>query len=549
MPRSRFWRRLEHALAGGAIVRWGLVALIVFTPLAFGTVEGWSIALLEWGIVSLVLAAGAARALRPAEPGAPRWRLGVEWPLGLYLGLVLLQLIPLPAAAIGPLAPGARRAHATAATPPAGGVATPSDFASLRTRLDLDAGPGFRPISVNSGETLAKGRMLAVLIALFVLVAAWAATAERALFLVRSVLITGFGVALFGIVQHLTWNGKLYWLRPSPREGGFGPFVNHNHFAGYVEMILPLAIAMAYYLLDLRRRRAPDPPVDPEDSGETLNASLLDDRQSAAERWGLWVLALFAAVILLGSLLLSQSRGGMLSATLSSGLLFLALWRRIQPRALAWIGAAALPILAALLAVWIGADLFRVAEPSHSVEREASFHSRWVIWKEIGRRLPEAGALGFGLGTFEESFAPYTPRGTAQRWDRAHNDYLQIAWETGVIGMLLIAWGGLAFAWRYGKAALKSPAHPLDLFRVAIAVALASLLLHSVVDFNLQIGSNAFLFALLAGLLVAIHRIVERDAAAASPLEEAAGQGLRLHLASEPRILGGNPEGGVEGGP
>lgn len=535
MPRPRLAGALSRGLSSGAILRWGLVALIVFTPLAFGTVEGWSLALLEWGIVSLVLAGAAWALLSPAGDDQPI-RTGVEWPLALYLVFVALQCVPLPEAVARSLAPGSWRAHHAAAEAPQGGVTTPEDYAALSGQLELPAAGGFESISVNRGETWAKGRLLACLVLLFLLVARWAARTERALFLLRAIIITGFVVALFGVVQKLTWNGKLYWVRSTTREGGFGPFVNHNHFAGYVEMVLPLSIVMAYYLLDLRRRRTAE-EADPSRHGEDApgEPDWLDDSQAAAGRWGQWVLALFAAILLLGSLVLCGSRGGLLSAVLSGGLLFAALWKRIRPRALAWSVAAALPVLGVLLAAWIGTDLVRLGSPGHSVEREASFHSRWVIWKVLARHLPEAGAAGFGLGTFEDTFAPFTPPGTGQRWDRAHNDYLQIAWETGGIGTLLILWGGLAFAWRYLTAALRSPAHPLDLFRVAIAVALTSLLLHSVVDFNLQIGSNAFLFALLAGLLVAIHRIVERDTAS----EGGSGTGTpkRLHLAADPLIL------------
>jgi O-antigen ligase len=527
------------AIASGAVVRWGLVALIAFTPLAFGTVEGWSIALLEWGIVTVALAALAERRLAPAPEGASR-RTGVEWPLGLYLGLVCLQLLPIPAALTARVAPGAQKAHEAAVVAPSGGVATAQDFEALRGSLDLRPPASWRPLSVNEGETWAKGRLLATLLLLFFVASSWAATRERALFLVRAILVTGFSVALFGIVQHLTWNGKLYWLRPAPRDSGFGPFVNHNHFAGYVEMVMPLAIAMAYYLVSRRGRRSEADAFEGDDEADLAGGTAaLDDSQEAAGRWGQWTLALFAAVVLLGSLVLSGSRGGLLSAVLGGGILFAVLWRRIRPRALAWSVAAALPILAALLAAWIGTDVLRVGDAGRSVEREASFHSRWVIWKEVARRLPEAGAAGFGLGTFEESFAPYTPRGTAQRWDRAHNDYLQIAWETGGLGVLLILWGGLLFGWAYVAPALRGAGHPLDLFRVAVAVSLASLLLHSIVDFNLQIGSNAFLFALLAGLLVALHRVVARESGAgADPAQTGAGQGLRLHVASEPRILG-----------
>lgn len=535
MPRRRLAAGLSRGFSSGAIVRWGLVALTVFTPLAFGTVEGWSIALLEWGIVSLVLAA-ATGALLSGGGDRDSAMTGVEWPLALYLGFVALQGVPLPGAVARPLAPGSWRAHHAAAEAPQGGVTTSADYAALTGQLQLTAEERFQSISVNRGETWSKGRLLACLVLLFLLVARWAARTERALFLLRAIIITGFVVALFGVVQKLTWNGKLYWVRATTRDGGFGPFVNHNHFAGYVEMILPLSIVMAYYLLDLRRRQTAEEARPDRHGGEQPDErDWLDDSQAAAGRWGQWVLALFAAILLLGSLVLCGSRGGLLSAALSAGLLFIALWKRIRPRALAWGVAAALPVLAVLLAAWIGTDLVRLGNPGHSVEREASFHSRWIVWKDVARHLPEAGAAGFGLGTFEETFAPYTPPGTGQRWDRAHNDYLQIAWETGGIGSLLILWGGLAFAWRYLASALRSPAHPLDLFRVAIAVSLTSLLLHSVVDFNLQIGSNAFLFALLAGLLVAIHRIVERDTAPEGG--SATGAPKRLHLAGDPRIL------------
>jgi O-antigen ligase len=249
----------------------------------------------------------------------------------------------------------------------------------------------------------------------------------------------------------------------------------------------------------------------------------MDDGQDAAGRWGQWLLAIFAAILILASLVLCGSRGGLLSAVLSNGILFAALWKRIRPRALAWSVVVALPLFAALLLAWIGIDSLRAGIPEGSLEREASFHSRQVIWHQVVDHLPQAGVAGFGLGTFEASFAPYTPPGTATRWDKAHNDFLQIAWETGIAGGLLIVWGTLFFLLRYVAAALRSPAHETDLFRVAIAAGLTSLVLHSLVDFNLQIGSNGFLFALLAGLLVALHR--------------SAGRG-RIELGGGPRLIG-----------
>ncbi len=58
-------------------------------------------------------------------------------------------------------------------------------------------------------------------------------------------LILGFAVSLFGILQHFTFNGKLYWVREL-RYGGipFGPYVNRNHFAGLMELLIPPGLAI-----------------------------------------------------------------------------------------------------------------------------------------------------------------------------------------------------------------------------------------------------------------------------------------------------------------
>ena len=531
MPEGRF----EAAAIRGcdAILKWGLVSLIVFTPLAFGTVENWSIAVMQWGVTSLVLVALARRVLAGPSPEGSRFRTGVEWPLGLFLALVLLQLVPLPRPIVAFVAPGAAAAHATGPAAPGEGVSTREEYESLRAALDLGSPPRRVPISLDPEETARRTGLLLTFGGIFYLVAWWASTKVRMQFLLRTIVINGFCVALFAIVQRLTWNGRIYWVRPSSNDSAFGPFVNHNHFAGYVEMILPLAIALAYFLVD-RQRHLPRPGEDPppEEGTRPTDAALMDDEQERAGRWGRWLLALFAAVLLLASLVISGSRGGWLSTVLSGGLLFAALWKRIRQRYLAWGVALALPSLAALLLVWIGSDAISGQVPEGSLEREASFHARQVIWREVVDHLPQSGFAGFGLGTFEASFAPYAPPGTSTRWDRAHNDFLQIAWETGFAGGLLIAWGTLLFAFRYVLAALRTSAQETDLFRIAIAVGLTSLVLHSMVDFNLQIGSNGFLFALLAGLLVALHR----SARVAVPAAEM-GSGPRLIEPSGGRIV------------
>jgi len=188
-------------------------------------------------------------------------------------------------------------------------------------------------------------------------------------------------------------------------------------------------------------------------------------------------------------------------------LLFALVWRRISSRLARWSVAVALPVAALALMAWIGAgaiqhQLGTLQKP----EGETSFRFRSLIWETVLEKFSNFAWFGSGLGTFEDSFAPYTPAGNSKRWDRAHNDYLQLLWETGVVGMLIFLYGAVVFVRRYWWPAILSRARPLDLFRVGAAMSLTSIALHSLVDFNLQIGANGFLCALLTGLLVAMDR-------------------------------------------
>ncbi|HET8945900.1 MAG TPA: hypothetical protein VFQ07_02860, partial [Candidatus Polarisedimenticolia bacterium] len=178
-------------------LKWGLVALIAFTPLAFGTVEGWSIALMEWGVTSLLLVAVARRILAGPEAGEGGWKTGVEWPLGLFLGLVLLQVVPLPRPLVALLAPGSASYHAAGLAPPAGGVTTDQDDAGARAALGLGAPPDRVPVSLDVEETAHRAGLLLTFAGVFYLAAAWGASKGRARFLLRVIVVVGFGVALF----------------------------------------------------------------------------------------------------------------------------------------------------------------------------------------------------------------------------------------------------------------------------------------------------------------------------------------------------------------
>src|SRR5246127_322570 len=216
----------------------------------------------------------------------------------------------------------------------------------------------------------------------------------------------GFCVSIFGILQYLTFNGKLYWVR-TLRYGGlpFGPYVNRNHFAGFAEMIIPMAL-VPLVLGKVRRER-------------------------------LFLVALFALVPIV-ALLLSASRGGIISFAVQLVILFLLLLvRRIRSRQVLVGG---LVVLCAVMAVsWIGVQ--QVLQRFSSYETlDVSMGKRASMRHDTWRIFLDHPALGTGLGTLQVVFPPYESLYDAKIVNHTHNDYLEALAETGVLGGLCCFW-------------------------------------------------------------------------------------------------------------
>lgn len=282
-----------------------------------------------------------------------------------------------------------------------------------------------------------------------------------------------FAVSVFGILQHLTFNGKLYWVRELTYGGiPFGPYVNRNHFAGLMELLIPLAL-VPLVLGKVRRER-------------------------------LAVVALFA-VMPIAALFLSASRGGIVSFCVQFALLvYLLLRRRGMTKHLLAVSAV---LLAALTIVtWLGVGRI--------LQRFSSFQSLEVTGSK--RAAMRMGAwhifldhplAGTGLGTLQIVYPPYETLYDGKVVNHAHNDYLEALAETGALG-------GLCCAWFLGVLLLKS----FSLFRqrdfsfpgalqLSGIVACAGFLVHALVDFNFHIPSNLWLFFLMAHLATTqIHK-------------------------------------------
>lgn len=276
----------------------------------------------------------------------------------------------------------------------------------------------------------------------------------------------GFLVAIFGILQHLTFNGKLYWFR-AMRYGGvpFGPYVNRNHFAGLMELVIPVALVP----LALGKVRK--------------------------ERW--YIVGIFALVPI-GALFLSASRGGIVSFAAELVLLaFMMVLRRTAGRHA--VAGGVVLLLAFLLVSWLGVR--QVLDRFSSLQTlEVTAGKRASMRQDTWRIFLDHPWMGTGLGTLQTVFPAYETHYDGRVVNHAHNDYLEALAETGVAGSLCWTWflGALFLvSLRQLLGTDKSFAAALHLSGL---VACSGLLVHSLVDFNLHIPANALLFFLSAHL-------------------------------------------------
>ena len=395
------------------VLRVGICLLVAFTVLAHGAVEPWSEAVLEVGAAALLL----VWSLRASIDGEFKlaWN-PLLWPL---LGLWLVAALQL---------------------------ATGSTAYPFVTRIEI--------------------LKYTALLALFFLCVQAYRTLEHWHGFVWFLLILGFCVSVFAILQHFTFNGKLYWMRDI-RYGGipFGPYVNRNHFAGLVELLIPPGLA----ILILRAERRDQLPL-------------------------VTLFTLFP----IGALFLSASRGGIMSLFAEIGLLaILIFFRRRESKEL--VAAGLVVVLAIALVSWLGVG--------RAIERFASYKTLEVSeGRRIGmlhgtwRIFLDHPVIGTGFGTLQDVFPPYETVYDGLIVNHSHNDYAELLSDTGVAGGLC----GLTFLVllaRIGWKNLTSERNGMRLaFHVGALVACFGLLVHAIVDFNFHIPSNALVFLLLAGL-------------------------------------------------
>ena len=426
-----------------------LCVAIVISALAFGTVHYWALALFDLaGVVVILLWTADA------------WRLGtlrvsrnvLQLPLLGMVALGLFQLLPLREA----------------------------DHAGLLTNGAV------RTLSLDPHATRLVLVQVTTLLIFFAAALVFIDTPHRLRIIVRTIAIFGFVLAIFGMTQSFTSPNKVYWVRELTQSTAFGPFINRHHFAGYMELALAIPLGLLF------------------------SGSIEGEKK---------LLYVFVVLMMGMALILTNSRGGLIS--LVAEILFLVViagfrkkhrarepeekQRRVRSGALR--AALALALIIGILGgtLMFGGEeaLSRFVGTVNTDDPTTGRAHFWSVTLDIIHAHP---LIGTGLGAFGVIYTKYDSHNGLYRLEQAHNDYLQVLSDAGIIGAAL----GLFFIVALFRMAL-ARRESGDEFRRGVATgALAgcfAVLVHSFFDFTLHTPANALLFLMLAALATINGRV------------------------------------------
>lgn len=482
MPSSSQFAAVRQLSVKDTGIFLGLLLLLVWAPLPLGSNRTWAVGLII--LWALILLLGTAFVWRHEADAAFARLAKFRWPLillGAFVALTWLQTIPLPDSMLTHLSPETFAVQK--------GVAT--------SRLSLD---------------IYQSRIFASL-----------SFAYFACFLV-AVLVVRNGQRLDVLAQTLVWNGLLQAVFGVLLFSGgatyrlfffdvihdrvIGSYGNTNHFAGYMEMCLSVGIGLMLARLEPYRRQQ-------QGGWRPKLVAALAFIISPKMRLRIML------VIMVIALVLTRSRMGnsaFFASTLVVGLVAIVLARKTAPTTVALI--ASLVIIDVLvIGSWIGLErvVQRVQETSVlTADGEQSVELRVEAAEYATSLVRDFPVFGTGGGSFYNTYMRYrTPR--EGYFDHAHNDYVEIASDFGLLGLGLLGAFVVLTAWKsLWVLARRRSSLPRGIAFGAL-MSIVSLALHSTVDFNLQIPANALTLVVIISMAWVA---AELESKTAGPKEE-----------------------------
>lgn len=441
---------------------WAFTFLLIFAPLAFGTAELWSLITVEmlagFASIALFLPIWFYRGQFYKVPGI--------LPLLLLLCFIGIQLIPLPLSLVELLSPNAAKTYLPYTT---------------------ISGKSWIPLSVNQHETVQELIRLTSYTAVYILTIQLLAKYEYLKRTVTLVVYLAAAIGLVALIQHVGSPYKIYWFREIQYNvTPFGPWVNESQFAAFMEMLAPLGLALYLFY----KPRVPEESSLREKIVAFFNVSGSNNH----------IILGWATLMIAFSVFVSLSKGGILSLCFSI-LVFILLYNLKHGRR--GFGYITIFILCMWMTIsWMGWDVVS-SEFNRAIDESGNLHDgRFDLWRETFQIIKAYFLVGSGFGTFADVYPGVKSLSHDIYFYHAHNDYLEMLTDGGIIGFCLASWfifSVIRHGWLMVRARRDQYA---VLLGIGCLAGLAAVLVHSIIDFPLHNGAVGLYFFFLCGVLV-----------------------------------------------
>jgi len=439
------------------------IATLIFAPLAFGTVEQWSMATVQF----LVSCSALCLVFSLRSKTAPLQKVPGMLPLVLLVVWMIFQSLPLPT----PIVQTANRAI----------------FDIYKPIYDVSGQNQWIPLTVNQKATLFECMRIASYALFYFLTIQFLSNGARLKKTVRIVSYLAIAIAFMAIIQKFSSPDKIYWFRSTPENAGtVGPWVYHNHYAGFMEMMCPLVFALFLFYR---------PTMD---NKKTLRTRIVTAFTMPGSN--LHFFLGFGAIVIVASIFVSLSRGGVISLSLALVMFLAILPKRIFK--FRFVTYSFLAGCVVLMVTWFGWGSVVDKFGTTFTETGGIYDIRLMLWQDSLRIFSDFFLMGTGFGTFIHIYPLYKTLSTDAILDHAHNDYIELLTDGGIIGFTLAAWFILVIiihGWK--KIQYRSDRYAI-LLSIGALSGIISILIHSVTDFNMHNGANGLYFFFLCGLLV-----------------------------------------------
>ncbi|MDI6754963.1 MAG: O-antigen ligase family protein, partial [Thermodesulfobacteriota bacterium] len=452
--------------------------------IALGSMEVWAFSLMELGILLIIVLYVIQESLLPPSSLVPRpsprvlasthSRIYTFTILisSLFLALILFQMIPLPAEMVKTISPKTYELRSNLV------------FNDLITNVQSPITYGLSPISFFPFATKIEFFKWLTLTGLFLFLLHWKllSNGQRTTkHLIIVIMLVGIAESFYGMFEYFSGRRHILYLEGTGLMSSvMGTFINRNYFAGYLLMVIPLSVG---FLLA-------------REASQTVHFKGWRHRLASLD--GKTILLGFGVILMILGLLFSASRMGIISLLLSITLISFFPGRRHREQKFSR-STVLIFSLALLWAAWIGLD----AVISRFFSASEDFKMRWAFWVNTFQIFKDFPLLGSGLGTFTQIFPMYRSFHIRGFVTHAENDFLQLASETGLIGigLLFVLFLFLFIKALAGLRSLPSLA-PQRYIAVGGLVGILALMFHSLVERNIQVPANAFLFTFIWALVL-----------------------------------------------